>query len=289
MKKAIAIFSTVLFSFVLHAQKVTGKLSFAQGQQLQVNTHIKTTTSQEAMGQQIEINIEANGLDLFKISNTGADNTTINHSLKKLSVNFDGMGQKKNFDSDNPSDMKGQMGDVMKSLLNKTYNMVIDPAGVVLMTMPEEYPKDKNDDAGNMMGSMMNDISALSLIPKKGAGSFFKVLPLYKVGIGDKWTDTASLEGNVTITNYTLSSINDSTTIVDYISKGVTETTREMMGMETTTKLKTKTTGTITLNKVTNIIKERTAVAESEGTVDVMNQTLPITVKTELTLTVKSE
>ncbi|MBS1654392.1 MAG: hypothetical protein JSU05_06095 [Bacteroidetes bacterium] len=286
MKKAIAIVSTFIFSFAIHAQKITGKLTFTQGQQFQVNTSIKTTSSQQAMGQEMEIKVEASGLDIFKVSNSGADNTTITHSVKKINVNFDGMGQKRGFNSDKPSDMKGEIGDAMKKMLAKTYNMVIDPSGTVLMTMPEEYPKDKDDDAGNMMTSMINELSALSEIPKKGSNSFFKILPSYEIGVGDTWTDTTTREEGTTITNYTLTSVNDTAIVINYISNGRTEVTRQVMGMESTTKLKTKTTGTIILDKATGIIKQRTATAESSGIIDVMNQSLPVTSTMELTMTV---
>ena len=285
MKKTILFFCCLLYFTFSYAQTVSNKLKFNQGQDLQVVMTTKTTVAQEAMGQVIDFNVDGTATHSYTVTNTTEDNSTLNHKMKRITFVFDGMGQKRNFDSDNPKDMSGQFGKPIKEVLGKSYNIIVDPAGKVMMAMPEKV-ESSNDDMLMIVGSMLRDILGTVQPPKKGEASFFKIFPDKDVNKGDSWTETRNDSSGRSTTIYTLSDITDSTLVVDFKGNSSTVTKAEIMGMETTTNLNNTTTGKIIVDKTTNIIKEKNSVTDSKGTTDAMGGSVPVTSKTTINIKV---
>ena len=109
MKSLITSFLIVLLAGTsAFCQSTQSGLKFTQGQGLEVTMNLKTTIAQEAMGQSVDFTIDGLATHLFKVTNTTPDNTTLHHTMKRISYTFDGMGQKQPFDSDKQKDMEGQ-------------------------------------------------------------------------------------------------------------------------------------------------------------------------------------
>ena len=121
-----------------YAQKVQGKLKFGQGQNFVITVDLKNTIAQQAMGNAIDFTLNGNANHTYKVTNSTEDNTTLRHSMERLSFEFDGMGQKRSFDSNKPKDLDGQMGKPIKDLMSKTYDMLVDSYGNTLMCVPEK-------------------------------------------------------------------------------------------------------------------------------------------------------
>jgi hypothetical protein len=249
---------------------------------------VKTTIAQQAMGQAIDFNVDATGNHCFKVTNINDDNSTLNHSVQRVAFAFDGMGQKRNFDSNNEKDLNGPFGKPVKDLLEKKYNMVIDPAGKTMMVIPEKVDSPNSDPRMAIITTMIKDLFNLVQPPKKGAASFFKVLPESETGIGESWTESYTNETGKFDAAYSISNINDTTIVVDFATSSSTVTKAEMMGNETITAMNHKSTGKIILDRVTGIIKEKTETTESTGNTETSFGTLPVTSKTVTTITVKA-
>lgn len=277
----------LLMVSVTSAQKVGGKLKFEQGQILEINMQVKSTIAQQAMGQAIDFTVDAAGTHSYKVTNTTEDNNTLNHSVQHISFAFDGMGQKKNFDSKEEKDLNGQFGKPVKDMLDKKYDIIIDPNGKVLMAMPEKVQLAETDSRMAIITNMLKDLMDLVQPPQKGKPSFFKVLPENEVGKGDSWTESYQTETGKFDAAYAVADINDSTIVVDFAAKSVTVTKAEMMGNETTTTMNNKSTGKIILDRATGIIKEKTINTESNGNTEASFGTLPVTSKTTTTIFVK--
>jgi hypothetical protein len=248
---------------------------------------VKTTIAQQAMGQSIDFNVDAAAGHSYKVTNTTDDNSTLNHRVQHISFAFDGMGQKMAFDSNKEKDMNGQFGKPIKDMLEKKYDIIIDPAGKVLMAMPEKIKLSETDSRMAIITTMLKDVLDLVQPPQKGKPSFFNVLPDSVAGKGATWTTSSVSNGGKTDAAYILSAINDSTIVVDFVENSVTVTKAEMMGSETTTTLNNKSTGKIILDRVTGIIREKTINTESNGNTEASFGTLPVTSKTTTVITVK--
>lgn len=288
MKKILvaAALLTSLAGFGQLGEKIAGKIKFEQGQTLLVNLEMKTTVAQEAMGQSIDFNVDGIASRSYKVTNATDDNNTLRHEMKKISFNFDGMGQQRSFDSDIKKDLDGPFGKPVKDILGKTYDMIIDPAGKVLMVQPEKIETTPGDDRLRIVMEMLKDLMSTVQPPAKGDASFFKVLPDNEIGKGESWTETGEKEGGKSTTTYTLADITDSTIVVDFTGISNTVSKAEMMGMPTTTTMSSKMTGQIIIDKATGIIRRKTTTTESTGTTEMMGGSLPLTSKTTTIITV---
>ena len=287
MKRNWITFACLLSATFAMGQKIAGKLKFEQGQSVNVTLQMKTTIAQQAMGQAIDFTVDATGIHEYRVTNTTEDNSTLNHQMKSVNFAFDGMGQKRNFDSNNEKDISGPFGKPIKDLLDKKYDIIIDPSGTTMMALPEKIQLTENDSRMAIISNMMKDVFDLVQPPKKGRASFFKVLPESEVAIGDTWTESYDLEGGKYNATYKLADITDSLIIIDFTANSVTVSKAEMMGNETTTTMNNKSTGKILVDKTTGIIREKTINTESTGNTETSFGNVPVTSRTSSVITVK--
>lgn len=288
MKKILPLFFAVcLLPATAVAQQVTGILKFEQGQALTVSMKVKTTISQQAMGQAIDFNVEATGDHCYTVTNATEDNTTLHHTVQRIAFVFDGMGQKRNFDSNNEKDLSGPFGKPIGDLLKRKYDMIIDPFGKALLVQPEKVEMASSDSRMVIINGMMKDVFNATMPPKKGSYSMFRVLPDTAAGKGQPWTISYTDESGKYDGAYSISDINDTTIVVDFAESSVTVSKAEMMGSETTTTMNNKSTGKIILDRATGIMREKTTSTESNGTTEAAFGSLPVTSKTTTVITVK--
>ena len=287
--KRLFVFVLVLqnLSEITWAQKVSGRLKFEQGQTFDITLQIKTSIAQQAGGQSIDFNVDATGNHSYKVTNTTVDNSTLHHQVKQVIFFIDGMGRKISFDSNIEKDIDGQFGKPIKEMLKKTYDIIVDTSGKVLMALPEKIQLAESDSRMAIISSLLKDVLDIVQPPQKGKASFFKVLPDSAMGKGGTWTESYTTENDKFDAAYAITDINDSTIVVDFAANSVTVTKAEMMGGETTTTMNNKSTGKIFLDRSTGIIRGKDINTESNGNTESSFGNLPVTSKTTTTITVK--
>ena len=273
----------------MNAQKLSSTLVFEQGQTYHIDLDLKTTIAQQAMGQAIDFNVNAGASHNYKVTNSTEENTTLHHKIKQVRFSFDGMGQKRDFDSENEKDMNGPFGKSIKDLLDKKFDVIIDSSGTVKMARPEKIDLAETDSRMAIINSMLKDVLDLVQPPKKGNPSFFQFMPPGGATKGEPWTVTSTLNGNRSDAVYTITDINDSTIVIDFSETGTTVTKANMMGNETTTTMNNKTTGKIILDSKTKILLSKNSVTESNGNTEAPFGTVPVTSKTTTNIRVKKE
>nr|MBP8244243.1 hypothetical protein [Chitinophagaceae bacterium] len=287
MKKITVLSGCLWLSSALFAQQAPIPLLFEQGKEYEITLQVKNTVSQQAMGQAIDFTVDATGKHVYKVTNATADNSTLNHTVKQVAFSFDGMGQQRSFDSRNEKDLNGQFGKPIQELLEKKFDMVINPTGTVLLVMPEKVTLTNTDPRVAIISNMMKEVFELVQPPAKGAASFFKVLPDTVTGKGQTWTRSTSNESGRYDAAYRLADINDSTIVVDFATNSSSISKAEFMGNPTTTNMTNKSTGKIILDRTTGIIKEKTEITDSQGSTESSFGNLPVTAKTTTTITVR--
>lgn len=287
MNKALLFIIVFAYSIAANSQKVASKLKFEQGQTFDVQIQVKNNIAQQAMGQSIDFNVDAAGFHTYKITNTTEDNSTINHQVQRVTFAFDGMGQKRSFDSNVEKDLNGMFGAPIKDLLTKKYDIIVDPSGKTLMAIPEKIKLAEADSRLAIVTTMLKDVLDIVQPPQKGKASFFKVLPDTETAKGEAWTESSINENGKFDAAYTISDINDSTIVVDFVGSSITVSKAEMMGSETTTNMTNKSTGKIILDRITGIVKEKTITTDSKGNTETSFGTMPVTSKTTTIITVK--
>lgn len=287
MKKLI-FFISLLAAMTGNSQNAPAALKLETGQVLTINMDVKTSISQQFAGQSIDLKIDAAATHNYKVTSSTVDNSSLRHEVKRATFNFEGLGQKVPFDSDNPKDLDGPFGKPVKEAMSKTYDMVIDPTGKVLTVQPEKIELAEMDERVKLVATMLKDVFDVVYPPQKGSNSFFKVLPDNGAAKGTTWTETYENESGKFSNEYALREFTDSTIVVDMTGKSNTVSKVQIMGMEMTTSLNNTTTGTIILDKATGIVREKTMTTESNGTNEGMGGSTPITSKTTIVTKVTS-
>jgi len=181
--------------------------------------------------------------------------------------------------------MKGQFGKPVKEMLDRKFDMIIDPSGKVLMIQPEKLDTVKMDERMAIITNLLKDILDITQPPKKGTASIFRVLPENEIAKGGNWSDTIVNPGLRSIMNYTIADITDTTIIINVTGNSATVSKAEMMGNETTTTMNNKISGKIIVDKATGVFKEKNLLTESNGTTESAFGNLPVTAKTTTVIT----
>lgn len=262
-------------------------LRFEQGQVIEISVDNKMTITQQAMGQAIDFTVNSTGTHTYTVTNATDDNTTLHHEVNKISFVFDGMGQKRTFSSDSEKDMKGMFGSNIQPYLEKKYDMIIDTAGNVLMAFPEKIEIKEADTRLAIVTNLLKETLDIVQPPLKGNGSFFKVLPGKEVAVGDTWNESLNGETLKSKNKYTISTITDTTIVVDIEGTSTSITKAEMMGNESTTTMNNKYTGKIIVDRSTRLIKEKQLTTEGTGTAETSFGSIPVTSKSSSVIQVK--
>ncbi|MCG2617423.1 DUF6263 family protein [Terrimonas sp. NA20] len=288
MQKLLATLSVfTLGASVVFSQKITSKLDFQQGDSIAIHVSLDQTIAQQAMGQAIDFKVAGNADHHYKVSNSTDDNTTLHHKIRRMQFDFDGMGQKRKFDSDNEKDLNGQFGKPFKDILSKEFDMIIDRNGKTLMVRPEKIALEQPDARFTIIANMLKELTSVVYAPQKGSASFFAILPEGGVAVGESWQETFKATNESGITTYKLSSVSDSTITIDFKTISTVTSTTEMMGMETSTTMKNNMTGQIIADKASGIIKEKICNIDSNGATEVMGNSMPMSAKTTVTTKVE--
>lgn len=248
---------------------------------------VKSKITQQAMGRAVDFDVNATGVHHYTVTNATEDNTTLHHEVDQILFSFDGMGQKRSFDSDSEKDMKGMFGSTIKQYKEKKYDMIIDPTGMVMMSFPEKVDIKEEDSRLAIVTNMLQDVLDIVQPPKKGTASFFKILPAKEIAAGDTWNERTSTNGNISSTTYTIAEISDTAIIVGYEGNSSVITEAEMMGSKVTTNMKNTFNGKITVDPLTRIIREKTMTMDGKGEAETPFGKQPVTSNVNTVITVK--
>jgi hypothetical protein len=264
------------------AQKVSSKLSFQSGQKLEVTTNMDMTTSSmlgESKGN--VVNVEE-----YTVANASPSASTLQKAAKKIKLNFSLMGKDYTLDSDNKQDLEGQFGAPIKQILQQKFEFTVDANGKITNVKSDGK---KADEGAGMLGMMMPGMNASAAVPVAGNPSAFKFLPDGReIGKGDTWIDSVSTADNQSKTTYTVKDITDAEILLDFVEEGKVKAKQAAMGMNLDVTSTSKSSGTITLDKATGILKQKTATTDTESNMSMGGQEMSSTMKMTAVTTVKS-
>lgn len=288
-KPALSLFLLLLLNLSLQGQKVSSKLHLTAGKTYTITAELTNTTAQLTSSQPIDFSVNSNLIHTYKATSVAEKSSTLHHDVKKMTVVFDGMGKKRSFDSDKKNNPEENIEPLFPGLTGKSFDITIDPTGKTIMTKPETIQFGQSQENTAVITSMLKDLINAIYPPKKGAASFFSVLPAYEVGIGDSWTDSIVTNNERSVSEYKLAAITDSTLIVELkINSSSTEIT-EVMGRDSKTMLKSTTSCKIILDRTTGVLQEKTCKSQSNGQKEVMGSILPVTGNASLLIKVTVE
>ncbi len=287
MKKFFISSLALTLTLGLAAQSYTPAVKLEAGKQYTVTTITKSNMTQEAMGQTMEIPIDATNkatLTIKAASDKGYESTYITDRVQ-FAANM--MGQDMNYDSDKKDDKDGPMGKTMNKLVGKETSFVVNGAGNIIKETIVKQTQEKSDEEGpDMMTGMMGiGMSEASTCPV-----FNLFVNNTELKIGDSFVDSSTVndkDGSTkTSTTYILKEIKNGKSIFTLNGQVAISKKMEMQGMEMTTTTASKSTGDMIVDVATGLLVSKSIATETTGNVDVQGMSIPITGKTTSIITV---
>ena len=264
-------------------EETSGGIKLTSGQKYVVETKLTTTSNTEMQGQSMESNADISSTYKIEVNDVTADNYNMTNSMSSIKMNMNAMGQNMNFDSDKKEDLDGEMGSTVKNFINKPNPVVMDRSGNIIMS--KETDSVKEETANNQTAMILKQMGDPA---EQGYGAKMAFIAIPKnAKTGTSWTDSTSKDGVTRITNYTVKEINGDTATLSISGTEKRETKMEMQGMEINTNTNGKFTGEEIVNITTGVISQNNTTAEASGTIKVMGQEIPTSVKATSATTVK--
>ena len=270
-------FLTVNLAF---AQVPTTKVTLTKGQKIQADISISIEASL-SMGMEIKNN--STSLIALEVKDVAANVSAINNTLQKLKVDMDMMGKSMNYDSEKPEDQTSDIGKALAGKINVPIEVAVDNNTGKAILEKKDSPEKADEAAGQMESIMQLFGATTSEDPVSGA---FALIPQGKK-VGDTWTDSSSDKNSKTVRNFTLKSINGNEAVLQLNSVIDATSDLEMQGMQMTFVTTAKTTGEVTTDIKTALVKTKSTTTETTGNFQVAGQEVPISAKTTYTATYK--
>jgi hypothetical protein len=283
-KKLHWLFTFTLFILAvnINAQTSAGKLSLKKGQKFQIDNSIKTNTSMELMGQQMEITSDMTMLRQLEVKEKMQKSYKIASILTKMTTAGSAMGQQFTYDSDKKEDNESEIGKELKGQVNVLKEAEINDQGKAINVKVDTSSASLTD--GNPMAAMMKSLGG-SQDDGTGTSEAFQVLPAGKKP-GDTWTDSTIADGIKTYRTYNVKEVKGNDATVTLTGTQQTDKKMENQGVEVTVMLTSKLSGEAVVDLATGIIKQKTMTVEGSGSADAMGQAIPMTTKVTTVTTV---
>ena len=278
MKK---IFLTIMLlgAITAQSQKINNNLAFEKGKKLEMTITVSSNVT--SMGNTtIEAVIERS----FDVEDLVNGNAVIEHKIKRIRFSMESMMGAESFDSENEDDRKGEIGKAMEKTLKNKYTMTLDATGKVIDIKKDDDNKTAAKDLNEeMIANILSQVGEGLQTPEVGESSDFKILPDRELTKGEAWTDSTTDRK----TTYTVEDITATDIIISFVEEKKVEKKQEMMGNVLTIVSVENSTGTITLDIKSGLLKEKSATTDSTGTIDVMGNTMPVISNTTKKWTVR--
>ncbi len=247
---------------------------FAQGPKLETGKKIKAITNTSMsmdMGLGGQMKVDGSTTNLIEITGADDKNYKATHTITKMTILQDGLGQTVNFDSDKKEDRETEVGKEMSKMLDVAAQLMIDKkTGKVLEINKKEVVL---DDANPMAGLLSNSNSA-----EAATNAAFFYIPNEKK-VGDKWADSVFEAGMSGLKNFELKNIVDNIATIAFTTKSKGTISKEAQGMQFEIVMDGTGDGIIIVDTKTSLVKKSTLNNDVNGTLAMMGQSLPITIK----------
>ncbi|MBK6819145.1 MAG: hypothetical protein IPG85_05890 [Bacteroidetes bacterium] len=270
--KKIIIASILILSFQsMQAQERASKLMLVKGQKIKIKSidtsDIKQKRGEESMDMKTLSNAETE-MVVLEVKENGYLATT---SLKKINVDFEGFGQKMQYDSENPGKQEGMMAEQLKNAINKLDTIQLDFEGKKIEDEEGDDPKKGRGKGGR--GGMMRMMNQAGT----NVENAFLLIPA-EAKEGNGWKKDATKDGMRTQTIYFVEKIDGPIAIVSFKKKTKGTITRSGgQGGEMKIESDNLSNGMITVDMTSGVVKSYTETTNTNSKTNMMGQDIPST------------
>lgn len=248
---------------------------FAQGPKLETGKKITATTNSSMnmdMGVAGQMKIDGTSTNLIQITGADDKNYKATNTTTKMTLSQEGMGQTVSFDSDKKEDRESEVGKEMSKMLNVAAEIMIEKnSGKVTEINKKIVEVEDDNPMAALTGAGNKSVEATT------AAAFFYIPAGKKVG--DTWSDSVSENGMKGLKTFELQSVKDNIATVAVKTKSKGSISKEMQGMQMEISMDGTSLGVIIVDIKTGLVKKNTQDSDVTGTLDMMGQSIPLTIK----------
>jgi len=283
MKKFFSVGLAAIITLASYAQTYKPALNLTSGKKYAVSVVTKGNTTQEAMGQKMEMPIESANYQVLDIQSATDKGYKASATTSRITFFMSMMGQDMNYDSDKKADRDGKLGESFNKQVGVVTTFEVDKDGKIIESTVVKSKK--NDEEQDMMAGMMSSMGM-----SDAATPAFNLFPENKeMKVGDTYTEAKSdtKDGeSKSSTVYTLTGIKDGVASFSFTGTGSLSKTMTTQGMEMVTSNTNNIKGEMTVDVATGLLIKKTYTIESTGKVEVQSTEIPTTSSMVITVTV---
>lgn len=233
---------------------------------------IDKTTSITKLGDR-EINNSTNGLitNLVSVKANDINKATVQIKRTRFKTSTEMMGNKSEYDSDNPLTSNLQIAENLNSLVGHTTTFLIDAAGIITsIDTTQELALLKNLNISKYSGNSKGASCELFLIVNK------------PINIGDTWQDSTLIDNLKTVNHYKYKNVEKGIATIEQTSKVEINTEEEQMGVKMKIQQLGTSVGFKKVNIKTLLIVNRGFNSVLKGTMETSGQLIPMQINTEV-------
>lgn len=266
-----------------YAQTYKPALNLTAGKKYSISVSTKGNSTQEAMGQKMEMPMESVNYQTLEVKEGTANGYKASSTVSRITFSMSMMGQDMAYDSDKKADRDGKLGEGLNKQVGVVTTFEVDKNGKIIESTVKKSVKD--EDAENMMAGMMSSMGL-----SEAASPAFDLFPEGKeLKVGDTFTETKNVNKDgesKSSTVYTLTGIKDGVATFSFTGTGSLKKTMTMQGMEMETSTNNNTKGEMTVDVTTGLLIKKAFTLESTGKVEVQGTEIPTTSNMTITVTV---
>ena len=268
MKKMILLSLTLLSMGQLHAQRAT-KISLTKGQKIRMVSHDTSMINQKRGEETMNMKTISGSSTELEIIGEANDQYTATSTLTKMKIDFDGFGMKELYDSEDKDKQNGMMAGQLKDVIGKADTLTLDNNGKKIGDdESDKKGKGKGNGRGGGMMKMMN----------QGSGNIenaFLIVPA-EAAVGSGWKKDATKDDVRSQTIYFVEKIEGNLATVSFKKKSKGSITRNGgPGGEMKIDIDNLSSGMITVDMSTGLVKTYTETTDTKSKTFVMGQEMP--------------
>jgi hypothetical protein len=283
MKKFLVVGLVAFSSLVTQAQTYKPALNLAAGKKYAISVSTKGNTTQEAMGQKMEMPMESINYQVLDIKGATDKGYQAASTTNRITFSMTMMGQDMSYDSDKKEDRDGKLGEGLNKQVGKTTTFEVGKDGLIIESTVVKPKSD--DESQDMMGGIMSSMG----MSEAATPAFNLFAEVKEMKLGETFTETKVIdkdgEGKNT-TVYTFASLKDGVATFTFTGTGNLEKKMTMQGMEMLTNSNNTITGDMTVDVATGLLIKKTIKVETTGKIEVQNTEIPTTSSMVVTINV---
>jgi uncharacterized membrane protein len=270
----------LLFSVSAIAQDSPYSLKLSVGDVIKVNTDLNSTNTSSMMGgDPMESKTISNSYTELKVTGKTDSTYTLTQTLVRMKLDFEGFGQKMNFDSESKEKQENPFAKQIMEKIGQAEEIIVSLNGEVIEPVAAKEKEGKSrGGAGKGMMRMMSGGGA------SAAETAFLVVPQKALTEG-VWETTNEKDGLTTKRRYTLGAVmgNMATITVQSQTKGDIDMSRN--GMQMTSKVNTLSEDMILVDLSSGKVQMHTAEMTNNSKTFMNGQESPSSGKTTISST----